>query len=775
MPDLRRAAEDIVARPLFEPTPVAELEARAGVLLRQRRRRLTGLTVVAVVALVLALAGSVGLAETSGRKRTVAAGVPPATTTTSSASESTTTVVGEATASTAASGATTTAAPANDRQTATTAKATATTVKKASGVVVAPKSALTGGIANVTSPTTASNSAVQPGGAVTMLTVADITGFDPATIANTGADGLAPSAVFDTLLYADPAAGTISPQIATSMTSTDGVTWVLKLRSGVKFTDGTAYDAAAVKFNWERLQDPINHAVRATQANQIQTMEVVDAQTLKITLRSKYTVFPVAVTLMPFIGSPTAMQSKGAGFATDPVGAGPYVLKTWQKDSQMTLVRNPSYWNAPRPYLDQIVVRPVGDESQRAATFSSNQANVIVVESPQTADQLNKAGSGTPNKLVLNGGVSVLFNTTKGPFKDARARQAVAQALDLNDYSKSVDGGLVDPVDSLFRHDSPFYDATLTQLSFNATKAQQLFDQLASERGGPLQFTLTASSAQTQTAAAQYVQAALNKYNNVKVTVQSEPPAQHAANCSAGTFDAACTTVNGFDDPEPGWTAMFTCNAAPSPTGWCDTKFDSSVVDNQQTLDPKQRVADIKTAQTQFYADVPALYLERRTVWTFTAPDIRDFRFANDGTLLVDRVWIQGRTTANTASTTTPPPTTAPATTTTSTTRPPTTTTTVKATTTTAAKPVTTVKPATTTTTAAAVTTTAGPTTTAAPPTTSTSAPPTTAEVALPATTASTQREPLPLGLVLLVVVLAIIFGAASCAAFMVWRQGRGW
>src|SRR5438876_7470251 len=119
MPDLRRAGEDIVDRPLFDPTPVAELEARAGVLLRQRRRRLTALSVVASVALVLALAGAVSLADTAGRKKgTVAAGVPSATTST--------TAVGEKTAG--QSGTTTTVAAAGAT---TTAKAaTATTAKK---------------------------------------------------------------------------------------------------------------------------------------------------------------------------------------------------------------------------------------------------------------------------------------------------------------------------------------------------------------------------------------------------------------------------------------------------------------------------------------------------------------------------------------------------------------------------------------------------------------------------------------------------------------------
>src|SRR5439155_19683734 len=104
------------------------------------------------------------------------------------------------------------------------------------------------------------------------------------------------------------------------------------------------------------------------------------------------------------------------------VGAGPFVLRSWQKGTQMTLARNPSYWNAPRPYIDQLVLRPVGDESQRSGSFSNGQGNVAVVDSPQTAEQLTKAGGSTANKLVRNGGRAVLLNTTKPPFNDAGPR-----------------------------------------------------------------------------------------------------------------------------------------------------------------------------------------------------------------------------------------------------------------------------------------------------------------------------------------------------------------
>jgi ABC-type transport system substrate-binding protein len=112
---------------------------------------------------------------------------------------------------------------------------------------------------------------------------------------------------------------------AESLTSSDALTWTLKLRPNIKFSDGTPYDANAVKFNYLRLQDPANTAVRAAQANLISQMNVVD------------------------------------------------------RDSQWVLNRNPNYWRAPQPYVDQLVVNPIIDETQRVNTLQAGGANIVFV------------------------------------------------------------------------------------------------------------------------------------------------------------------------------------------------------------------------------------------------------------------------------------------------------------------------------------------------------------------------------------------------------------
>ena len=100
---------------------------------------------------------------------------------------------------------------------------------------------------------------------------------------------------------------------------------------------------------------------------------------------------------------------------------------------------------------------------------------------------------------------------------------------------------------------------------------------------------------------------------------------------------------NPFDDPEPTWTSVYLCNNPQSPTGFCSTKFDAAIADNQVTLDPRQRVQDLKDAQKEFYTQIPGFYFERRVTWNFGAANIQDVSFINDGTILWDRLWIKSR------------------------------------------------------------------------------------------------------------------------------------
>jgi peptide/nickel transport system substrate-binding protein len=604
--------------------------------MRLSRRRGAARWVIGFAAIGLVAAACGG---SSKKSNATGAG---ATTSTTATAETTAT-----TAATAAESTTTTAAAAGGA-TATTAKATSQTTARATTKTTAKqfgstnKQTVSGGISNVTAaPSTAPPVDVQPGGTLTYLKVSDGVGLDLTKIANSGnSDGPSAFMIYDALVYSNPDTGTVDPQTAQSLTSTDGLVWTLKIKPNIKFSDGTPYDAAAIKFNYQRLADPANLATRAQQAQLIKTMDVIDPVTLRMTLNAQNAVFPQSLALIPFIGSPTAIQTLGADkFNSAPIGAGPFILQSWVRDSQMVLVRNPTYWNAPLPYLDKIIIKPIGDENQRINSFKAGEANFLYTNLA-TSYQTLQAGGGVPNPSIINGGTLMYFNTRVKPFNDIRARQAVTMAIDRTDMSQVLDQGVLTPMNSAFRDNSPFFDPSTQQLGYDPTKAQQLFDQLAADTGGPLTFTLTAFNTGIYVPASQYIQSKLNGYRNVKVSVLLEASAVHQANTNTGNF-TGLLTANPFDDPEPTWTAVFDCNNPTNPTGFCNQQYQTDAADQRATLDPNKRIGDIKDMQKLVYSQVPVFYFEHRAAWDFSAPNVKNVHLVNDGLALYDRIWIK--------------------------------------------------------------------------------------------------------------------------------------
>src|SRR3954447_10154851 len=209
-------------------------------------RRSAVVAVCGAVVLVLAACGGGGKKTPAAVNETTTTTVAEATPTT----DTTAVVAGDGTTTTAVAG----------RATTTTAKRTATTARKTGVTQPAKTVAGVGGIVSVggTTTTTAGGKPAQPGGTLTQIISSENQGFDPTRMGINGAstDGTSGAALYDALVYNDPFDGQTYPNIAESMTSSDGLVWVLKIRPNVKFSDGTAYDAEAVKYNYLRHQDP---------------------------------------------------------------------------------------------------------------------------------------------------------------------------------------------------------------------------------------------------------------------------------------------------------------------------------------------------------------------------------------------------------------------------------------------------------------------------------------------------------------------------------------
>src|SRR3954465_509166 len=223
--------------------------------------------------------------------------------------------------------------------------------------------------------------AQKQGGTITVGLELDIPGFDPLkvgvfdTAAGTGA-----AAIFDTLTYLDDK-GKAQPKLALSWEpSEDFKIWTFKLRPGVKFHDGTPFNAEAVKANFDRQKDPANKCRCAFYISGIRDVQAPDELTLIYNLNDPSVNLPATLS-MPntnnAMQSPTAWKAKGEDYNRNTVGTGPFILKSWSAGDRLVLEKNPNYWNKGHPYLDRIVLKPLPDAQSRFASLQSGEADIV--------------------------------------------------------------------------------------------------------------------------------------------------------------------------------------------------------------------------------------------------------------------------------------------------------------------------------------------------------------------------------------------------------------
>lgn len=272
--------------------------------------------------------------------------------------------------------------------------------------------------------------------------------------------------LFDTLVTFKPGTTELMPWLATSWESSDdGLVWTFHLREGVTFHDGTPVDADAVVFSFLRQADE-NHPARRpedvfsyykTNFRALEKVEAVDPLTVRFTLGSPYAPFLAALALFNCsIVSPTAFASEGKDengryrydFSAHPVGSGPFVFESWQRDSRIVLRANPHHF-AGKPAIDRLIFKPIKNAQTRLKELQSG--TIDGMDNPNPRD-LERAASMEGVRVVSKPGINVCYlamNTEKPPFDDVRVRQAVAFAIDKRRLIEAAYDGKATPAVSM--------------------------------------------------------------------------------------------------------------------------------------------------------------------------------------------------------------------------------------------------------------------------------------------------------------------------------------
>jgi len=170
----------------------------------------------------------------------------------------------------------------------------------------------------------------------------------------------------------------INPRLAESWTtSPDGLTWTFKLKSGIKFHDGTDFNADAAKKVLDRLVDPKRNTANRGMWDPITDVKVVDGTTLQIVTKVPHGVMLNALahgTAGMF--SPAALEKFGDKFGLNPVGTGPYKLEKFEPNQSVTLVRNDAYWG-PKAAFEKLIFKAVPDAAARISMLETGEADVI--------------------------------------------------------------------------------------------------------------------------------------------------------------------------------------------------------------------------------------------------------------------------------------------------------------------------------------------------------------------------------------------------------------
>ncbi|HSJ70937.1 MAG TPA: ABC transporter substrate-binding protein [Acidimicrobiia bacterium] len=284
--------------------------------------------------------------------------------------------------------------------------------------------------------------------------------------------------------------GSYVPYMLESATPNDDATvWTLTLREGLVFHDGTPFNAEALQVNFDRAA---LFSLNTASFDYYVSTEVIDDRTVEVTLNKPYAVFPqVLADGFGGMASPAALEAQGEAYASStqnpPVGAGPYRMVEWVRDSHQVWEKFDDYAFDNRGWADRIEFRIIPDDAARAAALRAGDIDIAVTLSPSTIVSFRDDPAYTTHELDY-GATGILFQVEEIP--DLRIRQAVAMAIDKDTLIDLVWQGVGEPVATPFRPDN-FWYADVDYPEYDPAGAAALVAEVEAETGQPVVVTLT--------------------------------------------------------------------------------------------------------------------------------------------------------------------------------------------------------------------------------------------------------------------------------------------
>ena len=442
-------------------------------------------------------------------------------------------------------------------------------------------------------------------------------------------DGVTYGHLFYDTITALGADGKYHPFLAQSVDhSADYKTWTIKVRPNIKFSNGDVLNADAVVavINGYR-SGPITGSAYLN----IASVTKVDDLTLTVGMKLPWVPFDSYLSGI-FVFDPTMLADPKTS-DHHPIGTGPYTLKEWVPGNHMTVVKNPTYWQAGLPYLDSIELRPIVDRTARASTFQAGTIQALIMDEPETIKNIRKfpnikefSESKSPSRLEIN---FIMLNTGAEPFNDINARKAVAQATDKQAIIDTIYAGNTVPSNQIFNKNFPMNTGDAAGYpDFNLDGAKAAVKAYSDAHGGKaLSFELGTVNDPKTLQAMQLVQSQWQKAG-MQITLKQVEQSQYIQNALLGKYQAY--EWRQFGEPDPDGDFLWWHSATAAAEGSLalnfsrnkDPQIDTDLITGRTNPDPAARKAAYQDIAKQINKDLPFIWIADISWSTFYKPNV---------------------------------------------------------------------------------------------------------------------------------------------------------
>jgi peptide/nickel transport system substrate-binding protein len=440
----------------------------------------------------------------------------------------------------------------------------------------------------------------------------------------------------------------IVPQLAAALptVSKDKLTYTIKLRQGIKFNDGTAFDAAAVQESIQR-DLTLKGSVRASEISPIKTVSTQGANTVVLHLSTPYS--PLLSQLADRAGmvmSPKALAAEGANFAQNPVCVGPFMFKDRVAGDHITLVKSPYYYDKSKVHLASIVYKIMTDPSSRTQALRAGdiqvedriQATDVPTLQKDSGVSLIKSVTIGYQGLTLNignkNGVLKGYSNVGTPIaKSQQIREAFDDALDRTTINKVVFGGLNQPDCFPIAQSSSWYAATTKGVPCNLHADDAAAEKLIKASGLPTPITvhlLLGGTDPVNARLGQVVQA-MEKQVGINVVISATDFTTSLNTATNGQFDTYAVGWSGRVDPDGNIYGFNATAGTLNYSGYSNPKIDYILNGARKSLTTKSRDTLYNAAMKILIADRPIIYLYHPVYYFGVSKNVTGVQVYGDG------------------------------------------------------------------------------------------------------------------------------------------------